>query len=657
MYFDGAANHSETAIELGIRQMEVFGDSNLVLRQIQGEWKTRDVKAHNQFADSLATLASMIDIPVDATVRPLLIESRSAHAYCCLIDDTEIDDDLPWYHDIYHFLRLGIHLEAATTKDRRALRQDVQVSDTWGPHSRATFRVAHIDFMLAVLVWGIDIIRKISPKSSSGHEFILVAIDYFTKWVETTSYARLTSSGVASFIRSHIICRYGVPHELISDRGAADERAVEARIRISRGYYGGWSRLLGLVREAPICIVGLSDFFSHLYRRHTLLIDWAQAQFDQLNLLDERRLESRQTMFVHIRGRWPMLLKSGQALTITDRGRCMVDDLDGNRFSKPTNVDQLKRGIFIEYVRYWEFVSTHLGFDTHFASSFHISLSVHFASFVSLSTFIFTLASSGLIQLCSDYRDHAFDDGWFGIPRFLTYCASNATLGHIPFHLEVYGSSRLARSSSLTGCSPRRRHDRCPIMILQRSIREPSNDFMSFCLFGLVVHLTPYSGTFSISDEIMDLHGCRMFDDRTYSPFRLRFVDLPLIGMITLGFESRFVDRVTSGARIPVVTILAEYMIDPLCVPMELSLSYQDRSDISDAITGAYFPHLAMNDHSLTDHSLRLSITVRDDDRFFRQSIMSQGVSAYYDTLADLVISSGKSRDYVHRRPDHLLTS
>ena len=34
----------ETALELRIRQMEVFGDSNLVLRQIQGHWKTRDVK-------------------------------------------------------------------------------------------------------------------------------------------------------------------------------------------------------------------------------------------------------------------------------------------------------------------------------------------------------------------------------------------------------------------------------------------------------------------------------------------------------------------------------------------------------------------------------------------------------------------------------------
>ena len=33
----------ETTLELGVGQIEVFGDSNLVLRQIQGDWKTRDV--------------------------------------------------------------------------------------------------------------------------------------------------------------------------------------------------------------------------------------------------------------------------------------------------------------------------------------------------------------------------------------------------------------------------------------------------------------------------------------------------------------------------------------------------------------------------------------------------------------------------------------
>ena len=38
--------------------------------------------------------------------------------------------------------------------------------------------------------------------------------------------------------------------------------------------------------------------------------DWAQARLDQLNLLDERRLE-QQTMSVLTRGRWYALLRSG----------------------------------------------------------------------------------------------------------------------------------------------------------------------------------------------------------------------------------------------------------------------------------------------------------------------------------------------------------
>ncbi|RVW79407.1 hypothetical protein CK203_056119 [Vitis vinifera] len=73
-----------------------------------------------------------------------------------MIDEAKLDDGLPWYHDIYQFMRFDTYPE------------------------------------------GIDIIGKILPKSSSGHEFILAAIDYFTKWVEVASYARLTSCGVSS---------------------------------------------------------------------------------------------------------------------------------------------------------------------------------------------------------------------------------------------------------------------------------------------------------------------------------------------------------------------------------------------------------------------------------------------------------------------------
>ncbi|RVW94771.1 hypothetical protein CK203_029830 [Vitis vinifera] len=68
--------------------------------------------------------------------------------------------------------------------------------------------------------------------------------------------------------------------------------------------------------------------------------DWAQARFDQLNFLDERRLR-QQTMFARIKGRCPALSKSGE---LTLEGAAWLMDLDGNRFSEPTNVDQLKSG-------------------------------------------------------------------------------------------------------------------------------------------------------------------------------------------------------------------------------------------------------------------------------------------------------------------------
>ncbi|XP_070055262.1 uncharacterized protein [Nicotiana tomentosiformis] len=49
------------------------------------------------------------------------------------------------------------------------------------------------------------------------NEFILVAIDYFRKWVEVASYKAVTKKDVADFVRDHIVCRFGVPESIITD--------------------------------------------------------------------------------------------------------------------------------------------------------------------------------------------------------------------------------------------------------------------------------------------------------------------------------------------------------------------------------------------------------------------------------------------------------
>ena len=68
-------------------------------------------------------------------------------------------------------------------------------------------------------IWGINMIGRITPKASNGHEYIFVAINYFTKWVEVTSYSVLKAKHVAQFLENNIICRFGVLQEIIFYNG------------------------------------------------------------------------------------------------------------------------------------------------------------------------------------------------------------------------------------------------------------------------------------------------------------------------------------------------------------------------------------------------------------------------------------------------------
>ncbi|RVW21455.1 hypothetical protein VitviT2T_030379 [Vitis vinifera] len=159
-------------------------------------------------------------------------------------------------------------------------------------------------------VWGVDIIGKISPKSSSGHEYILVAINYFTKWVEAASYARLTAAKVAKFIRSHIICRYGVPHELIYDRGVHFRGEVDMLIQeygiqhhISFAYKPQTNKAVEaanknikmILRKMVEIVLPVEIKMRSLrvaLKQHVSEAEWVQSRYDQLSLLNEKRLRA-----------------------------------------------------------------------------------------------------------------------------------------------------------------------------------------------------------------------------------------------------------------------------------------------------------------------------------------------------------------------------
>ncbi|KAG7578456.1 Reverse transcriptase domain [Arabidopsis thaliana x Arabidopsis arenosa] len=66
--------------------------------------------------------------------------------------------------------------------------------------------------------WAMDIVGPLP--ASRQKRFILVMTDYFTKWVEAESYATIKAKDVQNFVWKYIICRHGLPYEIITDNGS-----------------------------------------------------------------------------------------------------------------------------------------------------------------------------------------------------------------------------------------------------------------------------------------------------------------------------------------------------------------------------------------------------------------------------------------------------
>ena len=71
--------------------------------------------------------------------------------------------------------------------------------------------------------WGIDIVGSL-PQDKGQVKFLLVAIDYFTKWVEAEALAIITEARIRSFVWKNIICRFGISRTIITDNGRQFDR-------------------------------------------------------------------------------------------------------------------------------------------------------------------------------------------------------------------------------------------------------------------------------------------------------------------------------------------------------------------------------------------------------------------------------------------------
>ncbi|XP_027772353.1 uncharacterized protein LOC114076852 [Solanum pennellii] len=220
-------------------------------------------RIQNEFADALATISSMIQHPEKSYIDPLEIGLKEQPAHCLHVEKES--DGNRWYIDVKRYLEAGKYPEKSKGSQKKTIQRmtnnfflngeilyrmtldlgllrcvDV-VEDTklleevhagvCGTHmngytlAKKILRAGY--FWMTVenncvrfVPWGMDVIGPIEPAASNGHRFILVAIDYFTKWVEVASYKAVTKKVVTDFFHNNLICHFGVPESLITDNGA-----------------------------------------------------------------------------------------------------------------------------------------------------------------------------------------------------------------------------------------------------------------------------------------------------------------------------------------------------------------------------------------------------------------------------------------------------
>ncbi|XP_070025156.1 uncharacterized protein [Nicotiana sylvestris] len=241
------------AIDLDVHELLVIGDSDLIIRQAQGEWETRDIKL----------------IPYRQYVQDLSKRFRS--------------------------IEFREYPEHAKGDQKRTIR-----------------RLANGFFLNGEILYqrtpDLNLLRCIGATEAER-----IMSEVHSGWVETVTFKAVTKKAVVDFIHSNIICRFGIPKTIITDNAAnlnshLVKEILRKMIQGSRQWHeklpfvllGNRTTIRTSVGATPYLLVyGTKAVIPAEVKIPSLRIimeseiedtEWVKTRLEQLMLIDEKRL-------------------------------------------------------------------------------------------------------------------------------------------------------------------------------------------------------------------------------------------------------------------------------------------------------------------------------------------------------------------------------
>ncbi|RVW70817.1 Transposon Ty3-I Gag-Pol polyprotein [Vitis vinifera] len=227
---------------LSVSKLRIYSDSQLVVRHVQKEYEAKDSRmarylakvrstlqqftewtiekikrADNRHADALAGIAASLPIK-EAILLPIHVQANPSvaeNSTCNTIEANQTDVKNG------RMILQNISGQDFTRRSKQAHKIRVQAARftliggtcTSDPSQGLIFAVLGIQSP-----WGMDIVGPL-PAAPAQKKFLLVATDYFSKWVEAEAYASIKDKDVTKFVWKNIVCRFGIPQIIIADNG------------------------------------------------------------------------------------------------------------------------------------------------------------------------------------------------------------------------------------------------------------------------------------------------------------------------------------------------------------------------------------------------------------------------------------------------------
>nr|GEX53423.1 reverse transcriptase domain-containing protein [Tanacetum cinerariifolium] len=125
----------------------------------------------------------------------------------------------PWTRSVVvKAIRIGYYRPTMHKEARKVIRE-CQYCQVYRPVSRdPQQKLTPITYPWPFYKWGIDIAGPFL-EGPGKVKFLIVAMDYFTKWIEAKHVATITDNQIKKFVWDNIVCRFSLPSEVISNYG------------------------------------------------------------------------------------------------------------------------------------------------------------------------------------------------------------------------------------------------------------------------------------------------------------------------------------------------------------------------------------------------------------------------------------------------------